>query len=67
MAGVQQVIAAVGEDHGLARALPALALLEEFRAAVEPTHRFQCSSRDKSAKRRGEGSRHEALRALLSR
>ena len=45
MAGVQQVIAAVGKDHGFALALPAPALYEEFRAVVESAHRFQCSSR----------------------
>jgi hypothetical protein len=45
VARVQQVIAAVGEDHGLALLLPALALDEKFRSAIEPVHRFQCSSR----------------------
>jgi hypothetical protein len=32
---------------------PALALLKEFRAAVESAHRFQCSSRGNSPKCRG--------------
>ena len=59
MAGVQQVITAVGEDHGLARALPALTLLEEFRAAVESAHRFQCSSRYKRSRCDGRGGHVE--------
>ena len=45
VAGVKQVIAAIGEDYGFAVPLPALALFEKFRAAVELGHRFQCSSR----------------------
>ena len=37
MAGMKQIIAAVGEDYGLALPFAAVALFKEFRAAVEPT------------------------------
>jgi Txe/YoeB family toxin of Txe-Axe toxin-antitoxin module len=40
--------------------LPAEALFEEFRAAIELAHRFQCSSRDNRSKC---GRPHKALLA----
>ena len=54
MARVKQVVAAVGEDHGLAVELPAPPLFDEFRAAVKATHRFQCSSQAGGGQRRAE-------------
>jgi len=39
VAGMEQVVAAVGEDDGFAFLFPAAALLDEFRAAVQSCHR----------------------------
>ena len=46
---MQQVVAAICEDHGLLFRAPALAPLEKLRPAVEASHRFQCSSVGRAA------------------
>jgi len=45
VAGVHEVIATVGEDHGLSGPPPEPALCGKFGASVEASHRFQCNSR----------------------
>ena len=44
MARMQQVIAAVGENDGLALLFPSRALSQQFILAVKGSHGYQCSS-----------------------
>jgi hypothetical protein len=45
VARMQEVVATVGKDHGLALLFPERALAHELRTAVEASHRYQCTMR----------------------